>query len=131
MFPNVACPDYEIFHTLFHTLIRPGLLSGPLAYPGVVMAGFVDESLKRSSNDICLYITKPGEGSRKMVLYKPGDTWQTFLDAVSSRLVSRARTSHNARSLCNDRVSLCTCFVHPFTRFANVKIVNPNLRKFR
>jgi len=49
-------------------------------------AGLVDESCKRSAADTCVYVTRPGQTTRKMVTVKPGDSWQTFLANASARL---------------------------------------------
>jgi serine/threonine protein kinase len=58
----------------------------------------LDESIKRGAHDVCVYVTRPGESTKRMVAVKPSESWQAFLHSVSARLdvqVGRVFNSHD------------------------------------
>jgi len=72
--------------------------AGPHAAGDAGQPPVLDEALKRGAHDVCVYVTRPGEATKKMVAVKPSDTWQAFLHAVSARLdvqVGRVFNSHD------------------------------------
>ena len=76
--------------------------------------GVLHESLKRGVADTCVYVTRPGESTRKMVTVKPGDSWQIFLQHVGARLdmtVARVFNSHDEITCTADLVQGDILFV--------------------
>ena len=60
--------------------------TGEASLGAIRMAHLIDESCKRSATDTCVYVTRPGQSTRKMISVKPGESWQTFLNNASAKL---------------------------------------------
>ena len=82
-----------------------------------VEAGAVDFA-KRSAIDTCVYVQMPGESSKKMIVVRPGQTWQEFLENVSIKLdiqATRVFNTHDEITRISDLVQGDILFVKATT----------------
>lgn len=73
----------------------------------------VPESKKRSAYDTCVYVCKPGDRKKRMIVIQHGDTWQRFMTNVSEKLDVEARRCVYFVFVCHLSFALTSCFLSP------------------
>jgi hypothetical protein len=46
----------------------------------------LNAGLLRTENDLCVYVLKPGDSSKRMVVVNPAESWSDFLKCIGDKL---------------------------------------------
>jgi len=74
------------------------------------------DGYKRTANDTCVYVTKPGDATKKMIVVRTGESWDWFLQCVSLKLDIQARrifNTHDEINQVSDLVQGDVLYVQP------------------